>query len=801
MKKTWRNVILAAILPVLTSRAEDIEGPQPAALDQPQINAALTVGGPAGAGNVLVADFGFGITTINITAYLDTGASGVLISSDTADALNLAHDTYNGQTIVYSDVGVAGSDNFHVSQPIYVNLAPFTPSTDGENIASYTQAFGPLRTQIGPLNQTDPNLAGLDVLGTPVMHNKVVVIDPRPANTFVDTSRVTLYDPGDSNIPTVGRHILMTKTDFSQFTQVSPDGAPGPSQAPNPIIGRDPTKSPQAGDPPGVTVSLGSLSASGNFLFDTGAAASMISTSIASSLHVRYVAGTKDTENPQLELFDPGHPGNPGTYIAGQFTLPIGGIGGSTTIAGFYLDNLMLPTQEGLSNPNNNINFRDAPVLVSDISVVNPSNHSTLTLDGVFGMNLIEPSAFVVQAPGDFFPTIGALTPSAFNYITYQQDYDSTHSMLGLDINPNPPVANPLDWVPFESTEWNRTDINWIDISDPNFFAAYQDGRAVVFNDSPVLTDVFTIYISDAVSPSDVQIIANGNGLTFLAGAGITGTCGLTKSGTKTATFFNSNSYTGLTDIQQGTLAFNARQNIGAVLVRAGGHLVMRTSQTFAGLNMDGGDAVLTAGGNKVLVLSTLLVSGNGKLDINDNKMILDSTAMSKSDLRDMLRAGYNNGAWNGIGLTSSSDAASSIRDSIGFIDNRILHLTQFGGETVTDDALLVKSTYAGDANMDGMVDLMDVYSLALNWQTIDSYWYEGDFNYDGSVDARDLTILAHNWQAGVGNPLPGDSLSPILNSFGLPPTAVPEPAALGTIALFIAVGGSRRLRTSIKRL
>ena len=71
---------------------------------------------------------------------------------------------------------------------------------------------------------------------------------------------------------------------------------------------------------PGVTVSFDGQQATGSFLFDTGAQTSIISTNIAAKLHVRYVAGTQNTDSPELETYDPAHPNLPGTLVTDQFT-------------------------------------------------------------------------------------------------------------------------------------------------------------------------------------------------------------------------------------------------------------------------------------------------------------------------------------------------------------------------------------------------------------------------------------------------------------------------------------------------
>ena len=53
----------------------------------------------------------------------------------------------------------------------------------------------------------------------------------------------------------------------------------------------------------------------------------------------------------------------------------------------------------------------------------------------------------------------------------------------------------------------------------------------------------------------------------------------------------------------------------------------------------------------------------------------------------------------------------------------------------------------AGDANLDGIVDVKDLNILALNWLQSGKGWVDGDFNYDGFVDSIDLNFIGLNWQ------------------------------------------------------
>src|SRR5439155_11053997 len=187
-------------------------------------------------------------------------------------------------------------------------------------------------------------------------------------------------DPG---IPSANRHIKLSYASFNRFTSISPAGAPGPMLKDNPFIGPNPVLKLTSGAPPDptppVTIAMGSFSKSGSFLFDTGAAASFISQSMALGVRVHYKPGTYNTANPVL-LNDANQP------LPNQFTLQLGGIGDSAGInaAGFFLSSLSIPTTEGQP-----IRFINAPVLVADVTVEDPKTRQMLTLDGDFGMNYL----------------------------------------------------------------------------------------------------------------------------------------------------------------------------------------------------------------------------------------------------------------------------------------------------------------------------------------------------------------------------------------------------------------------------
>jgi len=298
---------LAAAIAALLTTATQPEGlravelvdvAQPASIDQPQINVIMRnmvsgAPGPPLVGATTDPNDPFStVPTLTLQAYLDTGASGMLISSASGTAWSVPNATFGGQPVLYNDVGVVGTAQFNVSQPIYTQLAPYNPTvnslvevnTDYSQVApKYGAISGPIAVQVGPNNlggsATDELLFDdLNVVGMPSLVGKTMVIDPRSSNQVMHTLAITpgdsltnllntlldpqqsenvllktyVYNPGtpfnpatvdsDPGIPGTNLHVKLSKADFSRFTTTTPSGAPGPTLGMNPFVGPNPLR-------------------------------------------------------------------------------------------------------------------------------------------------------------------------------------------------------------------------------------------------------------------------------------------------------------------------------------------------------------------------------------------------------------------------------------------------------------------------------------------------------------------------------------------------------------------------------
>jgi hypothetical protein len=227
--------------------------------------------------------------------------------------------------------------------------------------------------------------------------------------------------------------------------------------------------------------------------------------------------------------------------------------------------------------------------------------------------------------------------------------------------------------------------------------------------------------------------------------------------------------------------------------------------RSLGGLTVLNGSAVVSASNassnRSVVVTPALTIATAGKLDLNDNDLIYQtgsSYALSKSLplIEGYLESGYNSGKWNGTtGIVSTTASSNSTHlTALGMMINDTGANSgnstgtpiypNFDGEASTDTDILVKYTYYGDANLDGVVDGSD-YSLIDNgYLNHLTGWFNGDFNYDGVIDGSDYTLIdnAFNQQGAAFNSIIANQTSQI----GAPSesTAVPEPTSLGLLAM-----------------
>jgi len=252
-------------------------------------------------------------------------------------------------------------------------------------------------------------------------------------------------------------------------------------------------------------------------------------------------------------------------------------------------------------------------------------------------------------------------------------------------------------------------------------------------------------------------------------------------------------------------------RNLTVEVHGAGAVVNFRHPQHLAGIRLaSGGTATSAAGGINTLVTNALTIDPDphgapaGTLDLADNNLVVDYAGGTNpfDEIADWVRSGLQDGPtgyWDGPGITSSVAAGHArALTALAVIDNsdpnpKIGGLPHLDGEPVSAESVLVKYTWWGDANLDGVIDSNDYDLIDNTFALYDPQnpappaggwrWGVGDFTYDGVVDSNDYDKIDNAFV------LPDGAL-------GLPaggPVPTPEPATLALLAIGALVTAMKR--------
>ncbi len=238
---------------------------------------------------------------------------------------------------------------------------------------------------------------------------------------------------------------------------------------------------------------------------------------------------------------------------------------------------------------------------------------------------------------------------------------------------------------------------------------------------------------------------------------------------------------------QEGLLAVYSNTTLGAIT--GNGSVQVGSTAVTATLQIAPNSGVSQIAGISVYKGSTF--------DITNNTVIINGADIPSEEswLLKKLASACNGGLWNGVGITSSTAAASPLVYGVGFApatDASVLGLLPGQVE--------LKYTLDGDCNLDGRVNGADFAILAANFnKAAPDGWADGDFYYTGSVNGGDFALLVNNFNKsspGFTSTITASDLSAIsafMAANGLSQANLPEPGGLIALAAGAALLKRRR--------
>ncbi|MGE5611113.1 MAG: CAP domain-containing protein, partial [Bacillota bacterium] len=246
--------------------------------------------------------------------------------------------------------------------------------------------------------------------------------------------------------------------------------------------------------------------------------------------------------------------------------------------------------------------------------------------------------------------------------------------------------------------------------------------------------------------------IAAGASLTINSPLLIGGT--LTRSGAGTLRLANLptlNSTPPSLILDGGTTHFTTRSRLDSLAVNntlTEAHL--DATQEIHKLAIAGGTVSLTPGGSKALFADQLSIT-DGQLDVGDNMLVIAATASTQQQvlqsISDLVRSGQSE-LWTGDGIVSSAARLTATKiTGLVVIPNTngtpgVPLFDTIDGRLVSATSILVKYSFNGDINLDGMIDGDDYFQIDSGFIAKQSGYHNGDFNFDGIIDGDDYFLI-----------------------------------------------------------
>jgi hypothetical protein len=203
---------------------------------------------------------------------------------------------------------------------------------------------------------------------------------------------------------------------------------------------------------------------------------------------------------------------------------------------------------------------------------------------------------------------------------------------------------------------------------------------------------------------------------------------------------------------------------IEELVVGGTSNVTFTVPQHLSALTLNGTSHVtLAVGTGQLIDTNALTIAAGAFLNLGDGDMIVHTASIAARNA--MLAAIVNSikssrnatPRWSGPGITDALAVTNPLVTvaAIGNVDNNgTLLKNTFDGVVVNANAVLVKTTYYGDADVDGDVDADDYAAIDAGFAQNLTGWFNGDNDYSGGKPNADDYFRTDRSFSGQGSPL-----------------------------------------------
>ncbi|MGE5611840.1 MAG: hypothetical protein ACM359_21515, partial [Bacillota bacterium] len=224
------------------------------------------------------------------------------------------------------------------------------------------------------------------------------------------------------------------------------------------------------------------------------------------------------------------------------------------------------------------------------------------------------------------------------------------------------------------------------------------------------------------------------------------------------------------TDLGAATPALTVQATSASLTFAASQHLANLALGDFSSAAFAGSSASL-------LSTRAISIANTATLDLTNNSLIVSATPETKQAMlaaisNVIMSARGVDSTWTGTGLTSSTAQANKLTGLailLNDADSKPV-LTSFAGQSVTENDILVKYTWNGDVDLNGIVDGDDYFLVDSGFITQASSYQNGDLNLDGVIDGDDYFLIDSAFIAQTGILTTAKEISPLQQLFSTEP-------------------------------